>query len=80
MSKIKKISLLELLGEGTQNNVWIGIGSRTWITNVDFHNKEIVETSHFPLLCGCCTESDFETIKFSDLEEDVLDKLIEELK
>ena len=79
MSKIKKISLLELLGEGTQNNVWIGIGSRTRITNVDFHNKEIVVTT-ISLSCGCCTESDFETIKFSDLEEDVLDELIEELK
>jgi hypothetical protein len=80
MSKIKKISLLELLGEGTQNNVWIRIGSRTRITNVDFHNKEIVVTSHFSLSCGCCTESDWETFEFSDLEENVLDLLIEELK
>ena len=79
MTQLDKIKLLELLGEGTQNNVWIEVGSRTWITNIDFHNKEVVETSHFPSSCGCCTESDWETIKFSDLDEDTLDEIINEL-
>jgi len=79
MAKEDKIKLLELLGEGTQNNVSVEVGSSTWITNIDFYNKEVVESSYFPLSCGCCTESDWEIFKFSDLEEDVLDSLIEEL-
>jgi len=80
MAKADKIKLLELLGEGTQNYVWIEVGSRTWITNIDFYNKEVVETSHFPSSCGSYSESDWETLKFSDLDEDTLDKIINELK
>ena len=74
----KKITLLESLGNGTQNNVWIESGDG-FITNIDFDNKEIVLTSHFTLSCGCCTESDWETIKFSDLEEHTLDDIIEDI-
>ena len=80
MTKQEKIKLLESLGSGTQNNIWVEIGSRTWITNIDFDNKEVVETSHFTASCGCCTESDWETIKFSDLDEDTLDEIIEKEK
>ena len=79
MTKIEKILLLESLGNGTHNDIWVEVGGRTFITNIDFHNKEVVETSSFTLSCGCCTESDWEIFKFSDLEEDVLDSLIEEL-
>lgn len=80
LTKADKIKLLELLGEGTQNNVWVEIGSSTFITNIDFDNKEVVETSHFTASCGCCEESDWETIKFSDLDEDILDELIKEFE
>ena len=76
MTKIEKISLLESLGNGTHNDIWVEVGGRTFISNIDFYNKEVVETSYFTLSCGCCTESDFETIKFSDLEDNVLDKII----
>lgn len=75
----EKITLLESLGRGTQNPIWVEIGSSTFITNIDFDNKEVVETSHFTESCGCCTGSDWETIKFSDLDEDTLDEIIKEL-
>jgi len=79
MTKQEKITLLESLGSGTQNNIWVEMGSSTFITNIDFDNKEVVETIHSTVSCGCCTESDWETIKFSDLDEDTLDEIIKEL-
>ena len=79
MTAKEKITLLESLGSGIQNNIWVEIGSSTFITNIDFDNKEVVETIHTPESCGCCTGSDWETIKFSDLDEDTLDEIIEEL-
>lgn len=79
MTQLDKIKLLESLGSGTQNNIWVELGSSTFITNIDFDNKEVVETSHFTASCGCCQESDWETIKFSDLDEDTLDEIINEL-
>ena len=80
MTKAEKIILLESLDNGTYNNIWVEVGSDSVITNIDFYNKEVVETSSFTLSCGCCTESDVETIKFSDLGVFELDELIEELK